>query len=52
MFNFPLFGYPYNYRYYKPYNNYNPYITQKSQKEQQYKTSSPKSRNRLTKQKR
>lgn len=41
MFNFPLFGYPYNYRYYKPYNNYNQYIRQEQKKEQECETISP-----------
>lgn len=42
MFNFPLFGYPYNYPYYKYYNRYNPNIkdttnNNKSQNQEEYK---------------
>lgn len=41
MFNFPLFGYPYNYRYYRPNNNYNQYIKQEQKKEQECELISP-----------
>ena len=40
MFNFPFFGYPYNYNYYRYYNRYNPNIkdtTVNTQSEEQEK---------------